>query len=82
MLASALSALYRNAVRPLGAIRRAVRGRRPNADSVSHDPCGEVARKRIGQMMTEEVEQIELEASLDVGQSSSAIPSPDRSAPP
>jgi hypothetical protein len=32
--------------------------------------------------MTEEVEQIELEASLDVGQSSSAIPSPDRSAPP
>jgi len=68
MLTTALGALYKNAIRPLGAIHRAIRRRGSNADTATDDPCGEVARKRIGQMMTEEVEQIDLEGRLDVGQ--------------
>ncbi|MEE8166298.1 MAG: AsmA family protein [Myxococcota bacterium] len=63
MLKSALGALYQNAVRPLGAIDRAIR-----ADDVPHDPCGMVARRRIRQMMTEEIEPIDLQAALDLGQ--------------
>ncbi len=67
MLKSALGAIYQNVVRPVGAIGRATLRRGPNAVEITN-PCGEVARKRISDMMTKEVEPIHLEGGLLVGQ--------------
>ena len=64
MVTSALAALYQNAIRPFGALDRMIRGRDRRAFAAAEDPCGLVARQRIRQLKTGEVEPIDLEAAV------------------
>ncbi len=64
MATSALAALYQNAIRPFGALDRMIRGRDRRAFAAAEDPCGLIARQRIRQLKTGEVEPIDLEAAV------------------
>jgi hypothetical protein len=62
MVTSALGAILRNAVRPLSALDRSIRG-----GGDAEDPCGLVAHERLRHMKTDAVEPIVVEDAAGNG---------------
>jgi hypothetical protein len=67
MLTSALGSLARNATRPFRAVGGVFGLDGGEADVELEDPCGQVARLRVRQMLTDEVEPIDLQEIIEGG---------------
>jgi uncharacterized protein involved in outer membrane biogenesis len=74
MVTSALLAVYRNVLRPAKALDRILRRRDSKGGGEANSPCGRVARQRVTQMLTGEVEAIDLESTLESGEAADAAP--------
>jgi uncharacterized protein involved in outer membrane biogenesis len=67
MVTSALDSLARNATRPVRALGDVLGLRGGGAEDELEDPCGQVARLRVRQMRTDEVEPIDLQEIIEGG---------------
>jgi uncharacterized protein involved in outer membrane biogenesis len=65
LVTSALGALYRNAMRAPRAIQQTIGIGRSGSKIEAEDPCGMMARQRVRQIHTKQVEALDLDSAVD-----------------